>query len=133
MSEERDLRVALRDILLEMYGLLSEKPEVRREPRRTKPTKPSPIFSTGTAPKPTGFASEPAPLPGRKAILVGTSIRMADQRRAGPGARLPGESDRDFVTRRKMIAAAHSRGLAPPETEQIRGANSTDEYWEMGH
>ena len=133
MSEERDLRVALRDILLEMYGLSAQKPEVQRAPRRTKPAKPSPIFSTGTAPKPTGFASEPTAIPGRKAILIGTSVRMADQRRAGPGARLPGESDRDFLARKASIRVAHSKGLAPPKADKIRGVNSTDEYWEMGH
>ena len=133
MSEERDLRVALREILLAQFGLLSEKPEVQRHARVPRKEKPHPLFSVGTAPAPTGFPSEPAPLPGRKAILVGTSIRMADQRRAGPGARLPGESDRDFLARKASIRVAHSKGLAPPEADQIRGANSTDEYWEMGH
>jgi len=133
MSEERDLRVALREILLAQFGLLSEKPEVQRHARVPRKEKAHPTFSVGTAPAPTGFPSEPAPLPGRKAILVGTSVRMADQRRAGPGARLPGESDRDFLARKASIRVAHSKGLAPPKADKIRGVNSTDEYWEMGH
>ena len=131
MSEERDLRVALREILLAQFGLLSEKPEVQRHARVPRKEKPHPLFSVGTAPAPTGFPSEPAPLPGRKAILVGTSVRMADQRRAGPGARLPGESDRDFLARKASIRVAHSKGLAPPTTDTAPSFH--DEAWEMGH
>ena len=131
MSEERDLRVALREILLAQFGLLSEKPEVQRHARVPRKEKAHPTFSVGTAPAPTGFPSEPAPLPGRKAILVGTSVRMADQRRAGPGARLPGESDRDFLARKASIRVAHSKGLAPPTTDTAPSFH--DEAWEMGH
>ena len=131
MSEERDLRVALREILLAQFGLLSEKPETPRRLAPRRQEKPHPLFSVGTAPAPTGFPSEPAPLPGRKAILVGTSVRMADQRRAGPGARLPGESDRDFLARKASIRVAHSKGLAPPTTDTAPSFH--DEAWEMGH
>ena len=130
MSEERELRDLLREQVLEMYGLLSEKPEVIREPRAPRREKPHPTFSTGSAPRPTGFASEGSAIPGRKAILVGTSIRRADKHRAGPGARLPGESDRDFIERKARIRVAQAQGLAPPTTDVAHG---TDEYWEMGH
>ena len=132
MSEERDLRVALREILLAQFGLLSEKPEVQRHARVPRKEKAHPTFSVGTdRVRSSGFASEPSAIPSRKRILVGTSIRMADQRRAGPGARLPGESDRDFLSRKASIRAAHSRGLAPPTTDTAPSFH--DEAWEMGH
>ena len=137
MSNELDLREMLTDVILEMYGLSPTPPET---PGTTGGNSPGagtprahrhPTFSRGTAPKPGRFKREGSAIPLRQKILVGTSMRLADKKRPGPGARMPGESDRDFIQRRGQIRRSHALGLAPPKSDVAPTFHN--EAWEMGH
>jgi len=130
-SEEALLRRSLRDLLLQAYGLSEERPTRPRTPSAPRREAPHPTFSTGSAPKSSSWTKEESAIPGRRKILVGHSVRMADKLRPSlnSGARIPGESDRDFIERKAKIRAAHRRGLGAPK-RSVAGWH--DEAWEMG-
>jgi hypothetical protein len=138
-SSERTLREILTPLVLEMYGLLEERPTQSvtpvRAPRVRPPSSPSNApsrasFGRSLAPSnATGrFQREPQSVhPTRK----GGFVKFGGPKgRSALGSRLPGESDADFADRRRRIAKAQRAGYAPPKREQ---ATRSDFYREIGH
>ncbi len=144
-SSERELRELLSELVLELYGLDTTPPTKGPEPvirQKRSPTASGfsrATFSQGTAPSPGRFQSEGSALPGRKRPYVGSSVstRSAKSRTpvgTSPTGRLPGESDADYIERRKRIRRAQAAGYAPPRSDEVHAKRNPNKmYWEMGH
>lgn len=153
---ESELRALLTDLVLREYGLTAAPPPPPTVKRTQHETKPSmarqdarfgsrATFTAHSAPRPSGFRTEPSAIPGRSRPLVGKTRTLRDTGRGTPGkqealvnreatprtvGRVPGESDRDYIHRRNRIASARRGGYAQPRTDE---ATLKSMLWEMGH
>jgi hypothetical protein len=139
-ESERELRELLQDIVLEMYGLSPTPPAERtvssRTPRKRPESRPSRATFSGTEYR--GGAARFTRDGPKPTVAPAVYYTKSKGLRKGPGlsptGRLPGESDRDYIERRKRVNKAHAAGYAPPRTDEVYAKrNSNDMYWEMGH